>query len=325
MIEVVIPAHNAAAFLRETLASVAAQTRPPARVTVVNDRSRDGTRDLALACAAEMAPRLPIRVLDSEGPPGPSAARNTAIRTSEAPWIALLDADDLLEPAHHATLLAMATAEPGVTLAFGDCCLFDGESGAVMVESHHAKAGLFDLPARDAPGGARALAGSAFQALLRGPRVPTSASLLRREAVQAAGLFDEAMMFAEDADLFLRLAWLGELRFTAARLTRKRTHGGNLSREENRVRFTRGGAEVAMKLRAIARAADPAPFRPTAEDRALVEAIAPKSVEHYLYDASRAGFGAYRRAAAFAREAGFGTMALRPRHLARTLVFGLRG
>lgn len=325
MIEVVIPAHNAALFLRETLESVAAQTRPPARVTIVNDRSRDGTRDLALACAAELAPRLDIRVLENAGPPGPSAARNTAIRSSEAPWIALLDADDLLEPAHHESLLAMGEAEPGVTLAFGDCCLFASETGAVLVESHHVKSGLLDLPAREAPGGGRALLDSAFQALLRGPRVPTSASLLRRDAILAAGLFDEAMMFAEDADLFLRLSLLGETRFTPARLARKRTHGANLSREENRVRFTRGGAEVAMKLRALARKEDPAPFRLSAEDRALIEAMAPKSVEHYLYDASRAGFRAYSAAAAFARRAGFGARALRPRHLARTLVFGLRG
>ena len=63
MIEVVIPAHNAAAYLRETLESIAAQTRPPARVTVVDDRSTDGTPALVEAAARELAPRVEIRLL----------------------------------------------------------------------------------------------------------------------------------------------------------------------------------------------------------------------------------------------------------------------
>lgn len=324
MIEVVIPAHNAEAFLRETLESVAEQTRPPTRVTVVNDRSRDATRAVAEACAAELAPRLTIRVLDNLGPPGPSAARNTAIRASDAPWIALLDADDLLEPRHHATLLAMAEGAAGITVAFGDCCVFDSESGAIRLSSHHLKCGLLDLPAEDAPGGGRRLLGRHFPVLFRGPRVPTSASLLRREAALAAGLFDESMKFAEDADLFLRLAWLGEFRFATERLMRKRTHGSNLTQGANQIHFARGGALVALKCLAIARAASPAPFSPTAEDRRLIEMLAPRAVEHYLQDASRTGWRAYARAARLAWDSGFGAMALKPRHLARMTLFGLR-
>ncbi len=314
MIEVVIPAHDAEPFLRETLDSVAAQERPPALVSVVNDRSRDGTREVALAAAAELAPRVAIRVLENEGPPGPSAARNTAIRASQQPWVALLDADDVLLPRHHLALSALAGE--GVSLAFGDCCLFHTDTGAVVLDSHHAKSRLLELPHEPAPGGL-ALRGSAFQALLRGPRVPTSACLLRREAVLAAGLFDETMMYAEDADLFLRLSWLGAMRFTAERLTRKRVHGANLSREENRVQFSRGGAVVAAKLRAIAGRADPAPFRPAPGDAAAIGEVLPRAVNTYLYDASRRGFAAYRGAARLAREAGLGAMALRPRHLAR--------
>ena len=65
-LEVVIPAYNAAPFLRETLASLAAQTRPADLVTIVDDRSRDGTGELARTLAVEMAPRLRIEVLDKQ-------------------------------------------------------------------------------------------------------------------------------------------------------------------------------------------------------------------------------------------------------------------
>ncbi|WP_372619304.1 glycosyltransferase family 2 protein [Falsiroseomonas sp.] len=318
MIEVVIPAHNAAAYLRETLESIAAQTRPPARVTVVDDRSTDGTPALVEAAARELAPRVEIRLLPNAGPPGPAAARNTAIRAATAQWIALCDADDLLLPEHHAALAAIV-GTPGTVLGFGDCSLFESDGGEVLVPSHHAKSGLPALPSRPAAAGGRTLEGTDFAAMLRGPRIATSACLIRREAVLAAGLFDEAMRFAEDYDLFLRLAWLGRFAFTTMQVARKRVHAANLSQERNRARFSLGNLRSAVKLRGIARAADPAPFRPGPEDRALCEAMAPRFAETALYDASRGGFAAYAVAARLAAGAGFAGKVLHPRHLARLL------
>ena len=43
-ISVVVPAYNAASTLRQTLASVAGQTRQPDEVIIVNDGSTDATR-----------------------------------------------------------------------------------------------------------------------------------------------------------------------------------------------------------------------------------------------------------------------------------------
>lgn len=323
MIEVVIPAHNAAPFIRETLDSIAGQSCLPRRVTVVDDRSTDGTAAIVEGAMHDLAPRLEIRLMRNAGPPGPSAARNTAIRASDADWIALCDADDLMLPDHLATLAAIA-GEPGTVLAFGDCCLFDTTTGATVVPSHHAKSRLLELPSEPTGSGGRRLVGSSFEALLRGPRIPTSACLLRRDAVLAAGLFDEAMMFAEDADLFLRLAWLGGMVFTERLIARKRVHGANLSREDNRVQFSRGGAVVALKLRAIARAADPAPFRPTAGDRDACEEVTPRALWGYLYDGSRAGLRHYAAAARMAWRAGCAGLALSPRHAVRALAFASR-
>jgi glycosyltransferase involved in cell wall biosynthesis len=321
VIEVVIPAHNAAPFLRAALESVAAQTHPPARVTVVNDRSTDGTRALAEACARNLAPRLDIRVLDNAGPPGPAAARNTAIRASTAPWIALLDADDLLEPAHHATLGAIAEGAPGTALAFGDCSLFDGETGAVLVESHHAKSGLVALASEAAPGGGRRLASPAFEALLDDPHVPTSASLLRREALLRHGLFDETMLYCEDAHLFLRLAAAEGVVFTPARLARKRMHDANLSHDRNDLPFRRSEALCVMKLLGLA-PGEGAGIVLTPAQRAAALAALPRLLNGYLYEASRHGPRAYADGVALCRAAGLGRLAWRPRHLARALVRG---
>ena len=62
---------------------------------------------LAAARAADDGTdRLKVISLDRNG--GPSRARNAAIDASYAPWIAILDSDDFLEPGRLAALLAIA-------------------------------------------------------------------------------------------------------------------------------------------------------------------------------------------------------------------------
>jgi hypothetical protein len=90
------------------------------------------------------------------------------------------------------------------------------------------------------------------------------------------------------------------------------------------VHFLRGGAVVALKLAAIARAADPAPFRPTPGDRAACAEVLPSALWSYLYDASRAGFRHYADAVRMAWRSGHPGLALAPRHLARALAYAVR-
>ncbi len=88
-IDVVVPAYNGADYLHESLSSIAAQTRAPSEVIVVDDGSTDDT--------AAVARSLGARVV-SQRNAGVAVARNTGIRASRAPFIALLDADDRWHP-----------------------------------------------------------------------------------------------------------------------------------------------------------------------------------------------------------------------------------
>ncbi len=98
IVTVVIPAYNAAKWIGETLASVAAQTVGPQRleVIVVDDGSTDDSAAIAerfLATAGfkrwEVV-RQPNR--------GPGAARNVGWRLGQSNWVRFLDADDLIIP-----------------------------------------------------------------------------------------------------------------------------------------------------------------------------------------------------------------------------------
>lgn len=94
LISVVVPAYNAVPTLDETMRSVLRQTHADLEVIVVDDGSKDATRQMADDFAAR-DPR--VRVI-SKANGGVAAARNTGIDAARGDYVALLDADDLWHP-----------------------------------------------------------------------------------------------------------------------------------------------------------------------------------------------------------------------------------
>ena len=92
-VSVIIPAYDIAPFIKETLASVFAQTYNNFEVIVVNDGSKD-TKDLEAA----LAPFFDRIVYGEQENLGASQARNTAICLSKGEYLAFLDGDDLWLP-----------------------------------------------------------------------------------------------------------------------------------------------------------------------------------------------------------------------------------
>ncbi len=172
----VIPAFNATNSVAAAVASLKAQTVPPAEIIVVDDGSVDDT--------AEVARRAGARVIQQENA-GPGAARNTGIRAANTPWIALLDADDIAR----ASRLESQLAEMGA------------EQVAVIFAGAHTEG-----KPRSKPSGP-----IGFDMLWKKNCIPTSTVVLRRSAWEEIGGFNESrdLIGVEDYHFWLRIAHAG--------------------------------------------------------------------------------------------------------------------
>lgn len=119
-VSVVIPAYNSAATLDRALASVAAQTRTPAEVLVIDDASSDDTIAVATRFAAR-SDSPPIRVIRHTRNLGPAAARNSGWNDAKCGYVAFLDADDAWHPRKLEIQHGWMAAHPEVGLS-GHAC-----------------------------------------------------------------------------------------------------------------------------------------------------------------------------------------------------------
>lgn len=100
-LSVLMPAHNAQAFIGEALQSVISQVGPDAEVVVLDDGSTDATPSVLASIREQLAdrPQAPaLRLLRQESARGVSAARNRLLEAARGRWLWFLDADDRLRP-----------------------------------------------------------------------------------------------------------------------------------------------------------------------------------------------------------------------------------
>jgi glycosyltransferase involved in cell wall biosynthesis len=195
-VAVVIPCYNDRQFLPEAIASARAQE--PDEIIVVDDGSTDlGTVELLDRLGAEG-----VRVIRQPNS-GPSAARMTGVRATQAEYVLPLDSDDLLAPGTLTDLRMALDADPRLVVAWGNVELFM-EDGRRL----HARA-----PDRLDPW----LTSYVNQ-------YPLSA-LFRRDALLEAGGYALREGY-EDWDLWMALAERGRPGIRVDRLTeRHRVHG----------------------------------------------------------------------------------------------------
>lgn len=127
LVSVVMPAYNAAAYIREAIESVLNQTVTDWELIVVDDCSKDDSLQIAQSYA-DKDPR--ITVMRNAQNAGVARTRNRAIECSQGRYIAFLDSDDAWYPEKLQRQTALLE-ETGADMAYCSYAIAGAESVSV--------------------------------------------------------------------------------------------------------------------------------------------------------------------------------------------------
>jgi len=209
-VSVIVPAHNAAPFIEETLASVRSQTYSDWEVVVVDDGSSDRTWELLQGAGPG------VRSFRREQAGGPAVARNLALSHATGEFAVFLDADDLLLPRYLESQLHRyehASLSPGQEVGLVTC------DARILIDHDYAPyTHLERIPDRDAP--------ITLARVLR--RNPIYGACLVPAAVgEAVSWFDPELFGTEDFGLWIKIleAGFGAVQNTEVLAVYRRTAG----------------------------------------------------------------------------------------------------
>lgn len=226
-VSVIIPAYNVAPYVASAVESAFAQTYRDFEVIVIDDGSTDGTE-------VTLAPYRDRLVYVKQENLGNSGARNTGLGHARGRYIALLDGDDLWMPTYLERLVGMLEATPDASGAFPNAVLFGATPSAGKL--YH------DIYPCSEP--------VTFERILRRECQIFGSLVLRSAAVREVGGYDPKLRYAEDFDLWLRLAQRGHrFLYTSEPLVRYRRREGCLCAADIRVK-TRNLLRVFHKIQA---------------------------------------------------------------------------
>jgi glycosyltransferase involved in cell wall biosynthesis len=213
-VTIVVPNYNHAHYLPESLGSIAAQTRAPDHVLIIDDASTDGS----LTVISNFVANNPgWELIRHEKNKGVVAGQNEAIARIDTDWIGFLGADDALHPRYLERTLARAAYFPDAGLVCA-CTEIIGTREARALRP-------IMLPERDSaflnPDDVRKALGAGDNYF------SGTVSIYRRSALLALGCFDEKLGSFADAFLARQLALTYGVFFVAEILGYWRIHGQN--------------------------------------------------------------------------------------------------
>lgn len=221
--------YNGERFLRASIESLLSQSLHDFECIIVDDASTDGTASILKGYAAK-DPR--ILVLANTQNLGLTKSLNRAIGASKGAYVARMDADDVSHPARLEKEAAFLDQHPGYALV---------GTWATIIDERDAPLRTIRYPAESK---------ELKRALIRYNPFFHSSIMMRRDALDAVGAYDERWKFAQDYELYFRIARRYDIANLPEVLLAYRESAGSITGKKNRAQV---GFVIRAKLRALLR------------------------------------------------------------------------
>lgn len=213
-ISVVIPTYNAINYLPEAVGSVLRQSFTDFELIIVDDGSTDNTAQwvsqlqddrINLICQAHQ---------------GKSVARNAGVEAAKADYIAFLDADDIWETAKLEQQFNYLQTHPNIGVVYAWTAIAD-EDG---IPTGHLVASTLE--------------GDVWEELIQKNILACgSTPMVRASCFKTVGLFNRNLPYAQDWDMWLRLAAKYHFGVIPIPCVRYRCHAGNSSKDWRKMKI----------------------------------------------------------------------------------------
>ena len=211
-VSIITSTYNNVTYISQAIESVLAQTYDNWEMLIVDDGSSDGTEDVVTRFNDS---RIHYFTLEHSGIP--AVPRNIGIEHSTGEFIAFLDADDMWLPQKLEKQVAYLKANPKIALVYGLAKTFGFISRVIYMNSGHS--------------------GKIFNKLIEANFIPCLTVILRSSVLKEVGGFDEdeEIKFAEDWELWLKIAHKYNIGFVPEVLGCYRMHEAGHSHDERHI------------------------------------------------------------------------------------------
>lgn len=185
LVSVIVPTRNRPHFLKEALHSILNQTYRYFEIIVVNDSGEEVSEIINAFKDSR------IRYVRHETNKGPSASRNTGLKTAKGTYIAYLDDDDIYYP-EHLEMLVNFLEKSGCKVAYSDSYqAFQEKAVNNFVTKRKTLANGYDFDREN---------------FLIKNNIPILTVMHAKECIDEIGVFDERIGVHEDWDLWIRMS-----------------------------------------------------------------------------------------------------------------------
>ncbi len=285
-VTVIVAAWNRAKLITRTLDSIAAQTRPPRSIIIIDDASADNTVEVARQWIAQHD--LPVRLLVNPQNIGVAETRNSGLRQASTRYAAFLDSDDVWQPDALENLTIPLEQDTDALVCSADAVVLSndqiGESPPVTLFASKLNLAI-DIVPSDLPDIYELI--DPARLLLLTSIIPTCSAVFRLDAARAVS-FMPNFRTGEDWLFWLRLAKQGRFLCRLEPVAHVLRHDANLTH------FSGSAFTAREHLRALLALADGTlgVALTASEQQRVADAITEKA-SHWRYHLSREGIRTY--------------------------------